>query len=126
MLALTLSIFSLMLANAAPPLGFLPNIIIFYADDYGWGDMESYGHPMSITPNLDKLAKEGTKLTAFYSSSPVCSPSRAALLTGRFQTRSLKRMITNLMFYCFVSGSYYPLKKQRKNSFEQPKLITRQ
>eukprot|EP01084_Bolivina_argentea_P289016 496190_1 len=72
----------------APPLGFLPNIIIFYADDYGYGDMESYGHPYSITPNLDRLSAEGTKLTSFYSSSPVCSPSRAALLTGRFQTRT--------------------------------------
>ena len=86
---LILGILSLVVANAAPPLGFLPNIIIFYADDYGWGDMESYGHPMSLTPNLDKLAREGTKLTAFYSSSPVCSPSRAALLTGRFQTRTV-------------------------------------
>mmetsp|Transcript_50083 Transcript_50083/g.44892 ORF Transcript_50083/g.44892 Transcript_50083/m.44892 type:complete len:618 (-) Transcript_50083:78-1931(-) len=88
MVALLVGILALAVANAAPPLGFLPNIIIFYADDYGWGDMESYGHPMSITPNLDRLAKEGTKLTAFYSSSPVCSPSRAALLTGRFQTRT--------------------------------------
>eukprot|EP01084_Bolivina_argentea_P289018 496192_1 len=74
--------------QSAPPLGFLPNIIIFYADDFGWGDMESYGHPQGLTPNLDQLAVEGTKLTDFYSSSPVCSPSRAALLTGRFQTRT--------------------------------------
>eukprot|EP01084_Bolivina_argentea_P289015 496189_1 len=76
------------IVHSAPPLGFLPNIIIFYADDYGWGDMEAYGHPDSLTPNLNKLAHEGTRLTDFYSSSPVCSPSRAALLTGRFQTRS--------------------------------------
>eukprot|EP01084_Bolivina_argentea_P289019 496194_1 len=74
--------------NSAPPLGFLPNIIIFYADDLGYGDLEGFGNPVSITPNIDELIRTGTKLTAFYSSAPVCSPSRAALLTGRFQTRS--------------------------------------
>eukprot|EP01083_Nonionella_stella_P290132 987265_1 len=76
------------LLHASPPLGFLPNIIIFYADDLGYGDLQGYGNPLSITPRLDELIQTGTKLTAFYSSSPVCSPSRAALLTGRFQTRN--------------------------------------
>ncbi len=47
-----------------------------------------YGHPTSSTPNLDKMASEGLLFTQFYSSSPVCSPSRAALLTGRYQTRN--------------------------------------
>ena len=74
--------------SCSPPLGFLPNVIIFYADDFGYGDLEGYGHPTSITPRLDELIRTGTKLTSFYSSSPVCSPSRAALLTGRFQTRN--------------------------------------
>eukprot|EP00057_Strongylocentrotus_purpuratus_P032722 XP_788607.2 PREDICTED: arylsulfatase A isoform X1 [Strongylocentrotus purpuratus] len=65
-----------------------PNIIIFYADDLGYGDLEPYGHPTSSTPNLGRLAAGGIVLTQFYSSSPVCSPSRAALLTGRYQMRS--------------------------------------
>ena len=47
-----------------------------------------YGHPTSTTPNLDKMAAEGLVFKQFYSASPVCSPSRAALLTGRYQTRS--------------------------------------
>ncbi|KAG8138570.1 hypothetical protein E2320_004446 [Naja naja] len=65
-----------------------PNIVLIFADDLGFGDLASYGHPTSATPNLDKMAAEGLRFTDFYSSSPVCSPSRAALLTGRYQTRS--------------------------------------
>ena len=65
-----------------------PNIVLLFADDLGYGDLGAYGHPTSNTPNLDKLAEEGLVLTQFYSASPVCSPSRAALLTGRYQTRS--------------------------------------
>ena len=60
-----------------------PNIALLFADDLGYGDLGAYGHPTSNTPNLDKLAEEGLVLTQFYSASPVCSPSRAALLTGR-------------------------------------------
>nr|XP_028602570.1 arylsulfatase A [Podarcis muralis]XP_028602572.1 arylsulfatase A [Podarcis muralis]XP_028602573.1 arylsulfatase A [Podarcis muralis]XP_028602574.1 arylsulfatase A [Podarcis muralis]XP_028602575.1 arylsulfatase A [Podarcis muralis]XP_028602576.1 arylsulfatase A [Podarcis muralis]XP_028602577.1 arylsulfatase A [Podarcis muralis] len=65
-----------------------PNIVLIFADDLGFGDLGSYGHPTSSTPNLDKMAAAGLRFTDFYSSSPVCSPSRAALLTGRYQTRS--------------------------------------
>ncbi|XP_061085559.1 arylsulfatase A-like [Conger conger] len=65
-----------------------PNFILLFADDLGFGDLGCYGHPSSITPNLDKLAAEGLRFTDFYATSPVCSPSRASLLTGRYQTRS--------------------------------------
>ncbi|KAM3832717.1 arylsulfatase A [Vipera latastei] len=65
-----------------------PNIVLIFADDLGFGDLASYGHPTSATPNLDRMAAEGLRFTDFYSSSAVCSPSRAALLTGRYQTRS--------------------------------------
>ena len=53
-----------------------PNIVILFADDLGYGDLEIYGHPTSSTPNLNKLAADGLRFTQFYSTSPVCSPSR--------------------------------------------------
>ncbi|MGH0149532.1 UNVERIFIED_CONTAM: hypothetical protein FKN15_036251 [Acipenser sinensis] len=65
-----------------------PNIVLIFADDLGFGDLGCYGHPTSITPNPDTMAANGLRFTDFYSASPVCSPSRAALLTGRYQTRS--------------------------------------
>ena len=65
-----------------------PNIVILFADDLGYGDLGSYGHPAIRTPNLDRLASEGQRWTDFYAPSPVCSPSRGALLTGRLPERT--------------------------------------
>src|SRR5512138_2437350 len=65
-----------------------PNIVIIFADDLGWGDLGCYGHPSIQTPNLDRLAAEGMRFTDFYSAAEVCTPSRAALLTGRYPIRS--------------------------------------
>lgn len=65
-----------------------PNVVIMFADDLGYGDLAAYGHPTSTTPNLDALAAQGLTFTQFYTASPVCSPSRAALLTGRLQART--------------------------------------
>src|SRR5215472_7714466 len=64
-----------------------PNIIFIYADDLGYGDLGVYGSKIR-TPNLDRIASEGVRFTQFYSANPVCSPSRAALLTGRYPTRT--------------------------------------
>lgn len=64
-----------------------PNIIFILADDMGWGDLGCYGHPGIRTPHIDTLAGEGTLFTQFYVSSPVCSPSRASFLTGRYPAR---------------------------------------
>ena len=64
-----------------------PNIIIVFADDLGYGDLSCYGHPTLITPHLDRMAREGVRLTSFYAQ-PSCTPSRAALLTGRQPMRS--------------------------------------
>jgi arylsulfatase A-like enzyme len=60
-----------------------PNILVVLADDLGYGDLSSYGARDLRTPNIDALAKAGMRFTSFYANSPVCSPTRASLLTGR-------------------------------------------
>jgi arylsulfatase A len=64
-----------------------PNVVLIFTDDQGYGDLSCYGHPTIHTPHIDRLAREGAKLTQFYVASPVCSPSRAALLTGCYPKR---------------------------------------
>lgn len=65
-----------------------PNIVIVNIDDMGWGDFNVYGSAYSQTPNIDQLAAAGTRFTQFYSGAPICSPSRAALMTGQYAARS--------------------------------------
>lgn len=65
-----------------------PNFVVVLADDMGWGDSGTYGHPLIKTPNLDKLAAQGVKFTQCYSAAGVCSPSRSAILTGRTPYRN--------------------------------------
>jgi arylsulfatase A-like enzyme len=65
-----------------------PNIIIIMADDLGYGDLGCYGHPSIRTPNLDRMAAEGLRFTDFYAGQSICTPSRAALVTGRLPIRS--------------------------------------
>jgi arylsulfatase A len=80
-----------------------PNIVVLLCDDLGYGDLSSFGHPIIKTTNLDKLASTGIKLTNFYSTAPVCSPSRAGLLTGRSPNKA--------GIYDFIPG----LKKSEDN-----------
>lgn len=71
-----------------------PNIVLVMADDLGYGDLESYGHPLNRTENLSKMADEGMRFTSFYSSASTCTPARASLLTGRYPLRvGLPRVI---------------------------------
>jgi hypothetical protein len=66
-----------------------PNIIIILADDFGWGSLGCYGAPEQLkTPHLDRLAREGRRFTDVYNASSVCSPSRYALMTGRYYWRT--------------------------------------
>jgi len=65
-----------------------PNIVVIFFDDLGWGDLSSYGNELIATPRIDAVAAQGVRMTRFYSASPVCTPSRAALLTGRYPVRS--------------------------------------
>ena len=70
--------------SAEPP----PNILLIYVDDLGYGDLASYGHHTVKTPVLDELARQGMRLTSYYAPAPLCSPSRAGLLTGRTPKRT--------------------------------------
>ncbi len=71
-------------AQAAPP----PNIVFFLVDDLGWMDLGCYGSKFYETPHLDKLASEGMKFTQAYAACPVCSPTRASIMTGRYPQRT--------------------------------------
>ena len=64
-----------------------PNVVLIMADDLGYHDLGCYGHPKIKTPALDRMAKEGARLTGFYSGATVCTPSRIALLTGAYPPR---------------------------------------
>lgn len=64
-----------------------PNVVLILADDLGYGDLACYGHPKFKTPNLDRMAAEGARLTQFNTPMPFCAPTRAALLTGRYPFR---------------------------------------
>lgn len=81
-----------------------PNIIVFLTDDLGYGDLGCYGNPIIKTPNIDRFAQEGVILSDCHSAGTVCSPSRAALLTGRNPYR--------LGFYNILGGSTYLKSKE--------------
>ena len=82
-IALLVSWFTAHAALSAPP-----NLVLFLADDLGYGDLGCFGHPIIQSPNLDAFARQGVRLTQCYSGSAVCSPSRSALLTGRTPHRN--------------------------------------
>ena len=63
----------------------LPNILLIFTDDQGYHDVSYYGTEYLQTPNIDQIAEAGMRFDNFYANCPVCSPTRAALLTGRYQ-----------------------------------------
>jgi arylsulfatase A-like enzyme len=73
-------------AQGAPPQR--PNVVLIITDDVGYGDFGSYGAPDLKTPNIDRLAREGVRLTDFYANGPTCSPTRTGLISGRYQQRT--------------------------------------
>ena len=64
-----------------------PNVVVIFADDQGYGDLSCFGSTKIKTPNIDRIAQQGMKFTSFMVASPVCTPSRAALLTGCYPKR---------------------------------------
>ena len=72
---------------AAASLSAAPNYVLIFCDDLGYGDLGCYGSKKNRTPRIDQLALEGMRFTDFYSSSPVCTPSRASLMTGCYARR---------------------------------------
>ncbi len=84
---LILAILSTSFIAKAPVHAESPNFVIIFADDQGYGDLSSFGSKTIKTPNIDRLASEGRKFTSFMVASPVCTPSRAALLTGCYPKR---------------------------------------
>src|SRR3954470_20403890 len=64
-----------------------PNVLLIVADDLGYGELSCQGNPQIPTPHIDSIAKNGTRFTSGYVSGPYCSPTRAGLMTGRYQQR---------------------------------------
>ncbi len=80
-----------------------PNIVVFLIDDMGWGDLGCYGDTFHETPNIDQFARESMRFTNAYAGAPVCSPSRAAILTGKAPAR--------LHLTQWIPGTLYPYKR---------------
>ena len=115
-------IFTLLTVLLLAPLAALhasaakPNVIVILADDLGWADLSCYGSTFHESPNLDKLAAQGMRFTQAYSSSPYCSPSRAAIMTGRHPAR-LK--ITDYIPSNGKSGQFLPAEMKMELPLEE-------
>src|SRR5829696_761355 len=100
-------VFSSPLAHAGEPKK--PNIVYIMADDLGWTDVACYGSKYYETPNIDRLAKEGTKLTSGYTCGPNCQPTRAALLSGQYQPRTGVYTVGNIDRFDWQSRPLRPV-----------------
>ena len=100
LLLLSLAVLAIGHAGGKSPAGgSRPNIVLMLADDLGIGDLGCYGNTTLATPNIDSLARDGAKMTQYLTAAAICTPSRAALLTGRYPIRLGK-------YYMYIS-SYY-------------------
>jgi arylsulfatase A-like enzyme len=97
-----------------------PNVVFILADDLGWADLGCYGNPFNRTPNIDSLARQGLRFTQAYAAAPVCSPSRAAILTGKHPARL---HLTNFLVGDRVD-SLSPLRPARWRPYLPPAEVT--
>src|SRR3954470_6016934 len=86
-LLLSFTVFLFAVTTLAGTTAKKPNILLIVADDLGYGELSIQGNPQIPTPHIDALAKSGVRFTSGYVTGPYCSPTRAGLLTGRYQTR---------------------------------------
>ncbi len=89
----------------------LPNIVFILADDLGWHQLSCYGNSFYETPNIDRLAREGMRFTQAYAAAPVCSPTRASLMTGKYPAR--------LHITDFIPGNPYPFAKLKTPDWQR-------
>ena len=114
-LSLGLLVPSLHAAEAAEPKT-SPNILLMMCDDMGWLDPSCFGNDRVATPNIDRLAKEGRMMSAFYAASAVCTPTRASVLTGKYPLRFDIRKHFN-------SAEGTPTKSVVPNSSRRPRRL---
>ena len=116
-----------------------PNFVVLFVDDLGYGDLGFTGNPSTLTPNLDRLASQGMRLTNWYSAFPVCSSSRAALLTGRQPPRigmpgvinslsaaGLPLNETTIADHLRKQGGYHTLAIGKWHQGQQPQYLPRE
>ena len=98
-------------ANAGPATQALPNVVLIVADDLGWSDLPAYGNSRHVTPNIDRLAGAGIRLTNYYAY-PVCTPSRVALMTGQNPARLRKTAVIPDSVFPYTELTLQPLAKR--------------
>ena len=111
LLAAVLALCSLAQAASRPP-----NIIFFLVDDLGWTELNCYSNHFNSTPNLDRLASQGIRFTQAYAAAPVCSPDRAALMTGQYPARLHITDYLHPTDEKFLSPNYVTINEQFKKA----------
>ena len=101
-----------------------PNFIVIFCDDLGYGDLSCFGNPSIKTPHLDKMASEGQKWTQFYVGDPVCTPSRAALMTGRYPIRNGMTSARRVVLFPNSAGGLPPSEITIAEVLKQKKYAT--
>ena len=88
-----------------------PNFLFILADDFGWSQLGCYGSDFYETPNIDRLARQGMRFTDAYAACPVCSPTRASIMTGRYPAR--------LHLTDFIAGGSYPHEEYKQPEWQK-------